>query len=419
MKLLIFRKFTFNHIYFLFYALFTITREILKGKLYQENSKITQNFYMMYIVILSRFISSIPFAINKKLSKGNNEKPKNINLNNNDNTDNLSSEHGVTFIYNENPDTFGKNLVKSTLIVSIFEFLAESLICIFYFFNDKPEIISSYSPQMFLIFNTMTQYLFSYFILNYHFYKHHYLSFGINIFGIIILIINDIILIIYKDISDYQYFILIIMRLVKLILFACGDNYAKYTLNTELINPFSLMLSMALYETIFALIFSIPFTFLKTREEEVYIFVEMLEYFKGTQILVTLGLFISCFAYEAFLLIIIDRFSPSHLPLGFILHAFFNNIYKIIKNSIDNNENESYLYYNFIIYIILFIAAMIHNEIFIINLCGLNKKTKYFLHMKEYEEKKNSEDIVNAGSETLRDSLIETNIPMQDLFNNE
>jgi hypothetical protein len=146
MKLLIFRKFTFNHIYFLFYALFTITREILKGKLYQENSKITQNFYMMYIVILSRFISSIPFAINKKLSKGNNEKPKNINLNNNDNTDNLSSEHGVTFIYNENPDTFGKNLVKSTLIVSIFEFLAESLICIFYFFNDKPEIISSYSP---------------------------------------------------------------------------------------------------------------------------------------------------------------------------------------------------------------------------------------------------------------------------------
>ena len=81
----------------------------------------------------------------------------------------------------------------------------------------------------------------------------------------------------------------------------------------------------------------------------------MLEYFKGTQILVTLGLFISCFAYEAFLLIIIDRFSPSHLPLGFILHAFFNNIYRIIKNSIDNNENESYLYYNFIIYIILFI----------------------------------------------------------------
>jgi hypothetical protein len=45
-----------------------MAREILKGKLYQENSKITQNFYMMYIVILSRFISSIPFAINKKLS---------------------------------------------------------------------------------------------------------------------------------------------------------------------------------------------------------------------------------------------------------------------------------------------------------------------------------------------------------------
>jgi hypothetical protein len=39
--------------------------------------------------------------------------------------------------------------------------------------------------------------------------------------------------------------------------------------------------------------------------------------------------------------------------------------------------------------------------------------------MKEYEEKKNTEDIVNAGRETPRDSLIETNIPMQDLFNNE
>jgi hypothetical protein len=239
---------------------------------------------------------------------------------------------------------------------------------------------------MFLIFNTMTQYLFSYFILNYHFYKHHYLSFGINIFGIIILIINDIILIIYKDISDYQYFILIIMRLVKLILFACGDNYAKYTLNTELINPFSLMLSMALYETIFALIFSIPFTFLKTREEEVYIFVEMLEYFKGTQILVTIGLFISCFSYEAFLLIIIDRFSPSHLPLAFLLSSFLYNLYFLINQYIKNYVVSYYIYLKFAFYVILFIAAMIHNEVIIINKCGFNKSTKMFLDMKLNEE---------------------------------
>ena len=53
------------------------------------------------------------------------------------------------------------------------------------------------------------------------------------------------------------------------------------------------------------------------------------------------------------ILILIDRFSPSHLPLAFLMHSFFSNIYNIIKNPSNDNENKYYLFTNFVFYIIL------------------------------------------------------------------
>ena len=101
----------------------------------------------------------------------------------------------------------------------------------------------------------------SYIVLNYHFYKHHYLSFGINIGCIIFLIIVDTEQIIEKKIVDYQFYILIVMHIIKLLLFSIEDNYAKYALHIEFLSPFSLLISLAIYETIFLIIFMIPFCF--------------------------------------------------------------------------------------------------------------------------------------------------------------
>ena len=61
------------------------------------------------------------------------------------------------------------------------------------------------------------------------------------------------------------------------------------------------------------------------------------------------------------------------------------------------------------VYIILLIAAMIHNEIFIINKCGLNEKTKYFLDIKFNEENKNQYLVPKEENEDDGENDIEKN----------
>ena len=65
-----------------------------------------------------------------------------------------------------------------------------------------------------------------------------------------------------------------------------------------------------------------------------------------------------------------------------------------IKNNIENKWN---IYIYFLFYIILFIAAMVHNEIFIINKWGFNANTKLFLNYRLDEEKTIS--IINENDE--------------------
>ena len=172
MKLIIFGKLDLNHIYFLLYSLCTFIPVILKELLYENKNTISSYFYSMYISILSRFLSLIPFLINKRLTANKNSKDNKRN----------KSELKIKYIYNNKTPTKKIKLIISIFKVAIFEFLAESLICIFYFLNNKPKVQIIYPLQIFLAIDTITQYLVSHFVLDYTFYKHHYLSFGINIF---------------------------------------------------------------------------------------------------------------------------------------------------------------------------------------------------------------------------------------------
>ena len=380
MAIIIFRKFNLKHIYFICYALCTFIHGVLSGFLYKGIYTISSNFYSMYITILSRFLSLIPYFINKSLTTSQKDKSKEKE-NNGD-----ISDLEIDYIYSDKESEYSKNLIKSIFKMCIFESLAESLICIFYFINDKPEATQKYSLQTFLIINAITQYIISHFVLDYTFYKHHYLSLAINFFCILIVFTIDIIEIIDRRISDYQYYIYVFIRILRLIFYACMDNYAKHTLYTEFLTPFSLMVNIAIIESIFLLIFSIPFIFIRTSDTNEIIFVDFVQFLKGTNLLFSLCILLTNFFFETFVLIIIDRFSPSHLPLGFIIYSFCNNIYKIIRNSISNKEIGYFYYTNLVFYIILFIGAMIHNEIFIINKWGFNTNTKLFLDYKVNEE---------------------------------
>ena len=92
---------------------------------------------------------------------------------------------------------------------------------------------------------------------------------------------------------------------------------------------------------------------------------------------------------DLFAWIIIDKFSPNYLPLCFI----FQEICFFVAEGIRTNKFNIFktmgwdIYIRIFLYIILFIVTMIHNEIIIINICGISSDAKYFMDLKvEIEE---------------------------------
>ena len=384
MKCIKFQKFTYQYFLFLCFFVISFIRRRLTEPLFENKNKKPQFFLLMYFAILSNFIAIIPFLISKYLSKRRNkyqenEKPINI------------IEKKIDYLHNEETYT-SKTLFKYTTIVSIFDFAGEASIFLFYFFNDKRSVISLYSLKTYLILNTVSVYVASYIVLKTYFYKHHWLSMIINIFCVLSSLTIDIIFIVQKKIVDYQYYIFVIIRIVRIIILCFGDVYSKKALYSEFLSPYSLIFYKAIFETIFLAIFSIPFIFIKITEDNIdnaSIFVGFKEYFIGKKLLYSILLFFSDFFYELCFTIIIDKFSPNHLPLAYILDAFGQNLIDIIQFIIEHRNIDWTYYTMFFIYTILFIAAMIHNEIFIINKWGLSWKTKLFLNLQLIEEEIN------------------------------
>ena len=88
MEFLIFGKFSFNHVYFLFYVISKIIEKILTNIL--SNNNISGKFYSMYIIFLSRILSIIPLLIYKRLSKNKKKEPKA-----------KTNENDIQYIYND------------------------------------------------------------------------------------------------------------------------------------------------------------------------------------------------------------------------------------------------------------------------------------------------------------------------------
>ena len=88
MKFIIFGKFSYNHIFFLCYAIVVFFVKILDEIIFENNYKVSDQFYNMYVLILSRSLAIIPYLINKHLSKRRNIK-----------TEENFSDKGINYIY--------------------------------------------------------------------------------------------------------------------------------------------------------------------------------------------------------------------------------------------------------------------------------------------------------------------------------
>ena len=399
MKLIIFQNFNYNYIYFILYFIACLAQEyldLLFKKRYKSDFKNRGHFYefiSLLINCLSDFLAIIPLNIKKNLTKNKNRTKSYIS-----NDDDTSTKTDNYYLYYNKIADEKKKKMK---ILNFYTFLSAGLdflvSALFYLYNLYFK--TSYDQNYDFLFNSelafqiVLQYILSIFILKTHFNKHHYLSILINIIAFIILFALDNINDNFDWGMDLAYFgVLILLVLEK--------AYGKKAMTFGYISPYTLLILIGIYKNILIFIFLVLFIPIMLSLEEN--FFNDLNDFDGDKILLLLGGFLFNFLSNLFNWILIDRFSPSHLALSLIVAQLsFNIIYALIYSSEENYEvyDKAGLGIRIILYAILFLAAMIHNEIFIITKWGLGENTKLFLEEKLKEEK------LLSNSDTDKDIL--------------
>ena len=399
MSLLTFQKPNKFYFFFLAYFIAIFTRPFLNGQVFSSNNEKADLFFRMFSYILSHILSFIPYFISRYLSKRKEQSNNNKLV--------------INYIYNGIPKKYRwKNLAIPILILSLFGFFAEAPYYLFYMINDK-SYRNIYELGIYSVINAVLLYIFSYLILKTYFYKHHYLSFSINSFCFLLSLIKDIVALIYVRKNDYKYYIYIILRILRLVFQCLLYCFSKKIFEDSLLTPYSIIAFRSIYETIFLGLFSIPFTFIPIKDygkdEGEILFSRFSYYFTDIRLLYTILLFIVDYLINLFIMLIIDKFSPSHLALALSLENLADGTYSIIRDIKNGYDVYWVNYTNLGIFFIVFIGAMIHNEIFIINKCGLNEKTQLYLNNEFKKENIDNKEIIDNldenGDEDDKESI--------------
>ena len=262
-------------------------------------------------------------------------------------------------------------------------------------------LIKTFNLNSVLIIYIIAQYLFNRIILHYLFYKHHYLSFFINIIFLIVLGVMDIIEIDKKDNKPILSFFFIFIRIISSIFYSIEDTYAKIIITHNSFSPYNYLFLRGIIVNSLVIIFSIIFMFVDLPDENGVNSIVFTRFWKiyedKINILIYFILFIIDFLYNVNVFFIIDKFSSSHLAMVQIIGHFGSLLNSII---FFKNIELSEFFLRLIIYFILILAALVHNEFIILNFCEFQKHTKLFLEI-EAEKDINQDDNNFAYTDTI------------------
>ena len=380
-KKFLFPKCEWKYLLFLFFFIFSFLQNAIIRWISWGAKDVAQPFLNTYLFNISDYLAVIPFIIIKIRSKRM-TKENMLALQ-------LTIKSALT---NSTSNTIDKKrtfffwLVVS---VGIFDFLSHVSSLAFYLVfgkNDRP--LSENNLSSMLIFNTIVIYVASRLILKTYFYRHHYFSFILNVFCIIILLSLDI----YNTIvqkketdSSNMIFFYFAKKILTIIFYSIEDVIGKKVLLDDLMNIYSLIFYRAIVETVLLILFSIPFIFIKitnkakTPEVTSNIFLQIGDLFKGSEFYKVFLFILTNFFYNIFIWSIIDKFSPSHYAISNI----FESTGTLIRLWITEKDSVQQPVIRLIIYVILIIGSVIHSEMVVLNFCSMQKNTKLFLEIKE------------------------------------
>ena len=392
MKRFFFPRFEWKYSLFLLFFIFSFLYNFIIRWISLNTKQVAQPFLNTYLFNISDYLSIIPFLIVKHRTKAHNILK----------SSEIESTPTVTKSFTTYHEKVTKKDFKFFLIVGLvglFDCLSHISSLLFYIVYGKNErSVPENNLSSLLIFNILIIYIFSKLILKTAFYRHHYLSFLMNVICILILGTIDIINTATTDNKESIGMIIfyIIKKIFTIIFYSIEDVIGKKVMITFFLNIYTLLLCRALTGTIIFIIFSIPFIFIKINdvsgayeegENDIIIFSGIADLLKDFSYKIIFFV-LTNFFYNIFIWLIIDNFSPSHYAISTVLESLGT----LIRLWIMEPDQVHLPLLRIFIYIILIIAGIIHTEMIVINYCGLEKNTKLFLDYLENEDLKSIND---------------------------
>jgi hypothetical protein len=396
-----------NHIFFLLIFVTYFLRQLFKeisNRINKDKVLIFGNSLIakatiidIYLFTPSNLLVIFPYFIEKIRAKNLKKSDKLI----------LKNEK-VNFLLKKTTFVKIPKVLKLIILTSTFNFIPRIItFFLFYFVNDD----SKFGPIPILnsvsIFYILATFLLSRIFLSSYFYRHHFVSLAINIFGLIINIIIDI-----GNLKKNNYIIIkYVIDIVGEISFSFASITGKFLLTY--ISPYALTLYIGLVQILYLIIIFIPLYFIERNGEN--IFANFFVVFDRYEIiLLYIGIDISICCYGLFIWILLNKFSPNDYALSMMVEAMIDKLFQYTLKPETFKDNIFISISQIIIFILLIIGICIHNEIIIINKCGMNEYTKNKISEKGAEDFKEADDLKNIGLDDI--SSEEDTIRSEDVF---
>ena len=244
--------------------------------------------------------------------------------------------------------------------------------------------------------------IFSKFILSIDIYRHQILSLFISFLGFIIFLILFLVENEMKSAGDSIRFI------ISCFFFSLHMVLFKYLFNKYFYFPPSLCyILIGLFIIIITFIGSIIYSLIQYKDLSFFsLSFEFLGKSLGPKFYVlTLFNFLLHIIHNLFTFLVIFYFSPN---LYIISDVFRPLLFWIIKSSVEKTETIFDLIFKSIGYLIQLIAAIIYNEIIILNFCGFQKETNKCINERALEDslyaRKNNKYLVEINGFVFKDN---------------
>ena len=370
-----------NYIYVLIYYLFEISETLLENFVFKisNNKDVKENMnlqFMKIILLIFADLILIPLVIYTKCSIKEDKLKRTV------------SKNEIQLIYNNPILNKNKKILQYSFLISILDLLSRSVYFLFFLSlniigSRIEKLPKKYNMDYILAIDICFRYIFSRIILKTKIYHHHKVSIIICLIGFVLLIGIDCKFIEF----NINIVIYMLIALLRAILFPLEDTINQILLSKYFLLPHYLMANRGIIEFIIFSLITIILIILK------------IDFFKMNMEFYIFFILLIFYSIKAFCLMsIIYIFNSQYVSFLVISETIGATIVMFIK------ENEIIFATNIlevISLVLVIFGTLMYNEIIIINLFGLETKTKKSLTLEQDEEVNEQMIILNEKENNL------------------